>query len=450
MTTVEANFDGLVGPTHNYAGLAPGNLASERNRGAVSSPRRAALQGLAKAKRLADMGVEQHVLPPLDRPDPCSLRALGFTGSDAEIIKAAASEAPSLLSAVSSASAMWAANAATVSPSADTADSFVHFTPANLAFNHHRALEAPAMTRVLRSVFADPSRFKVHDALPSTPKLFDEGAANHSRITTRHSEPGIELFCFGCPSSARHALDCGAMRHPPRQGEEASRAIARRHGVTGGRARFVRQNQRAIDAGVFHNDVICVGNEDVLFLHEAAYEDAASVVADLNEAMHGELRSVVITEAELGLDDLVSSYLFNSQIITIPGRDGLGRMVLIAPLEVEQNPAAKAAADRLVAEAPEVDTVEFVDVRESMRNGGGPACLRLRVALTGEEREALGGRTRLDDRLHRELASWASTHYRDELNPSDLADPNLLDESRAALDELTSILELGPVYRFQR
>ncbi|MEO0484161.1 MAG: N-succinylarginine dihydrolase [Planctomycetota bacterium] len=450
MSTVELNFDGIVGPTHNYAGLAPGNLASKRNRGAASSPRRAALQGLTKAKQLADLGIEQHVLPPLDRPNPCALRALGFTGTDAEVIATSGIEAPSLLSAVCSASAMWAANAATVSPSADTADAKVHLTPANLAFNLHRGFEAPSMTRVLRSIFADPSCFVVHDALPATPKLFDEGAANHSRITTRHAEPGIELFCFGQHATASDAPDRGAERYQPRQGEEASRAIARRHGVPAARARFVRQSPRAIDAGVFHNDVVCVGNEDVLFVHEAAYDNTAEVIADLNAAMHGELRAVVVTEAELGLDEVISSYLFNSQIVTIPGRDGLGRMVLVAPMETRDTPAAKAAIDRLLAEAPEVGGVAFVDVRESMRNGGGPACLRLRVTLTADERAALAGRTRLDDTLYRELTKWVNRHYRDELRPADLADPALLEESREALDALSALLGLGSLYAFQR
>ncbi|MGA8031441.1 MAG: N-succinylarginine dihydrolase, partial [Casimicrobiaceae bacterium] len=42
------NFDGIPGPTHNYSGLAQGNLAAERNAQQVSNPREAALQGLEK------------------------------------------------------------------------------------------------------------------------------------------------------------------------------------------------------------------------------------------------------------------------------------------------------------------------------------------------------------------------------------------------------------------
>ncbi len=448
MPTLEVNFDGIVGPTHNYAGLSPGNLASEKNAGAVSSPKRAALQGLAKARRLAEMGLEQHVLPPQERPDIAWLRSLGFSGKDADVLTSAASEAPDALAAACSASAMWAANAATVSPGPDTADGRLHLSPANLAFNRHRALEGAFTTAVLRRIFADGAHFAVHGPLTATPRLFDEGAANHTRLAPSHGVPGVELFCFGRPAGAGCDLDCGVKTHPPRQAEEASRALARRHGVRN--AVFARQHPRAIDAGVFHNDVISVGNEDVLLVHELAYDDTGRVIDELRVAM-GEtpLHVVLISEDELSLADAVGTYLFNSQLVTLPGAGGKGRMVLVAPIEVEEHAGARACADRVLAECDAVGAVEYVDVRESMRNGGGPACLRLRVVMTDSQRAALSGRTRLDDALHEELTAWVERHYRDELRPEDLADPALVDECRAALDELTGILRLGAVYPFQ-
>ncbi len=449
MPTCEANFDGIVGPTHNYAGLSPGNLASEKNAGGLSSPRRAALQGLAKAKRLADMGIEQHVLPPQERPDVAWLRSLGFGGEDADVLASAAREAPDALAAACSASAMWAANAATVSPAPDTRDARLHMTPANLAFNRHRALEPAFTTTLLRTVFSDEKHFAVHDPLTPTPRLFDEGAANHTRLGARHDRPGVELFCFGRPAGAGCDLDCGVRVHPPRQAEEASRTIARRHGVR--RPVFARQHPRAIDAGVFHNDVISVGNEDVLLVHDLAYDHTPRVVDELRAAMGDDpLEVVTITEDELSLPDAVGTYLFNSQLVTRPGASGPGRMVLIAPVEVEEHPAARACAERLLDECEAVGGIEYVDVRESMRNGGGPACLRLRVVMTDEQRDAISARTRLDDALHTELTAWVERHYRDTLAPDELADPALLDESRQALDELTRILRLGPIYPFQR
>ncbi|WP_310633547.1 N-succinylarginine dihydrolase, partial [Paraburkholderia sp.] len=139
--TLEANFDGLVGPTHNYAGLSFGNVASQNNEKSVANPRAAAQQGLRKMKRLADLGFAQGVLPPQERPSIRLLRELGFSGKETEAIARAAKDAPELLAAASSASAMWTANAATVSPSADTPDQRVHFTPAHLCSTLHRASE---------------------------------------------------------------------------------------------------------------------------------------------------------------------------------------------------------------------------------------------------------------------------------------------------------------------
>ncbi|USN99351.1 MAG: N-succinylarginine dihydrolase [Phycisphaeraceae bacterium] len=450
MPTVEVNFDGIVGPTHNYAGLSPGNVASDRNRGETSSPKKAAIQGLEKARRLADLGLVQHVLPPHERPDIPSLRVLGFEGSDKQVLATAAREAPDALAAACSASAMWAANAATVSPSPDASDARLHLTPANLAFNRHRSVEPAFATAVLRRIFADETRFAVHDPLPATPRLFDEGAANHTRLARRHADPGVELFCFGRPAGAGSDLDCGVTTHPARQSEEASRALARRHRLDPARTVFARQSPGAIDAGVFHNDVISVGNEDVLLVHERAYDDTPGVIENLRAAMGGPLHVFLVTEGELPLAEAVDTYFFNSQLVTLPGAAGEGRMLLIAPGECEQSPRARECADRLLAECPAVGGVRFVDVRESMRNGGGPACLRLRVVMADAEQAALAARTRLDDALHAELTAWVERHYRDEIRPADLADPALLTETRAALDELSRILDLGPIYPFQR
>ena len=77
------------------------------------------LEGLEKMKFLAGLGVKQAVLPPHERPRLPTLRRLGFTGGDGDILAAVQRVDPTLLAAVSSALAMWAANAATVSPSAD-------------------------------------------------------------------------------------------------------------------------------------------------------------------------------------------------------------------------------------------------------------------------------------------------------------------------------------------
>ena len=373
----EANADGLVGPTHNFAGLSPGNLASEANEGAVSNPRAAALEGLDKMARLAGLGLPQFVLPPHERPATGFLRALGFAGDDAAMLAHARREAPALLAASASASAMWAANAATVTPSADAADGRVHLTPANLVTNLHRSLEPRQTARVLRALLPDPARFTVHDALPSRPQFGDEGAANHVRLCAEEGTPGVNLFVWG-----RGAYEPWSGRHPARQTREAFDAVVRRHGCA--RAVFARQSRAAIDAGVFHNDVVCVGARRTLLFHEAAFEDAAALKAEVRAGAASlfEPEFVEISEAELPLAEAVASYLFNSMLVQPPGED---RLVLVAPVEVREHARARATAERIASANGGVGRVEYVDVRQSMRNGGGPACLRLRLSLTADE-----------------------------------------------------------------
>jgi len=441
---VEVNFDGLPGPTHNYSGLATGNLASERNRASVANPRLAALQGLAKMKALADRGYAQAVLPPHERPDVFALRALGFRGDDASVIASAARDNPPLLAACSSAAAMWAANAATVSPSADTADHRVHFTPANLVSHFHRALEAPTTTRVLRAIFADERRFAVHEPLAASAQFGDEGAANHTRLASDPEKPGIELFVYG-----RVGFDTAAaspLRFPARQTREASEAVARRHGLDAARTLFAQQSPSAIDAGVFHNDVIAVGHDAVLFCHQRAFVDQEAVLVRLSAAVGDAFTPIVVRDADVSVERAVASYLFNSQLLT----RAAGGMLLVAPAECTEDPAVGAFLTRLAGSGGPIREVLTFDLRQSMRNGGGPACLRLRVALTAAEREAIGANVWLDDALHAALVAWVEKHYRDRLSSADLADPALLFEGRRALDELSALLRLGSIYPFQR
>lgn len=444
MSAVEANADGLVGPTHSYVGLSPGNLASERNKGEASNPRAAVLQGLAKMKRLADLGLPQFVLPPHERPFLPALKALGFPGAtDAQIVESAWKTAPAIAAAACSASPMWAANAATVTPSADALDNRVHFSPANLVSNLHRSLEPQQTTRALKRLFPDQRRFAVHDPLPPVSHFGDEGAANHVRLCADHGEPGVNLFVWG-----REAWEHWTGRFPARQTLEASEAVARRHGAH--RPVFARQARSAIDAGVFHNDVVCVGSRTCLLFHERAFEDKALTLEGIRRAADGSFQPefVEISESALPLGDAVRSYLFNSQLISIPGED---RLTLIAPMETQENPAAHAAAEGLVSSNGPIGRVEYLDVRQSMRNGGGPACLRLRVVLTEAELHGTNAFQRMNDALHARLTQWAERWYREQLVPADLADPHLLDESRGALDQLTAILNLGSdFYPFQR
>ena len=440
---VEANADGLIGPTHSYAGLSPGNLASSLNKGEASNPRAAVLQGLEKMKALADLGLPQFVLPPHERPDIPFLRTLGFAGSDAQVLERAWKDAPSFAAAACSASPMWAANAATVTPSADARDGRVHFTPANLVTNLHRSLEHAQTRRALDALFPDADRFAVHDALSSVAHLADEGAANHVRLCADHGAPGVNLLVWG-----REAFQPWDGPYPARQTREASEAVARRHGAAG--VVLAQQSPAAIAGGTFHNDVVCVGARETLFFHELAFQDTSATQDAVRRAADGLFDPIFVevSSADLPLADAISSYLFNSMLIQVPGES---RLTLICPTETRDNPRSHAAAQGLAASNGPIGAVRYVDVRQSMRNGGGPACLRLRVVLTEPELAATNPAMRLTDALHADLSTWANRWYRDELRPADLADPALLDESRGALDELTTILKLSAgFYPFQR
>jgi succinylarginine dihydrolase len=438
---VQLNLDGLPGPSHNYAGLAPGNIASQVSAATVSNPRAAALQGLAKMRALWALGVPQGLLPPHDRPALGVLRRIGFGGRDQQVLARASREAPQLFAACCSASAMWAANAATVSPSADSADGRVHFTPANLAGNLHRAIETPFTARVLQRIFADPARFAHHQPLPALEALGDEGAANHTRLCPAYGEPGVELFVYGRDDAVAPA----PQRFPARQSREASAAVARLHGLAPGRTLLRQQLPEAIDAGVFHNDVIAVGDRDLLFLHQRAFLDQGAALTRLREACSFGLHVVELSEAAVSLAEAVSTYLFNSQLLALAD----GTTALLVPVECAETPRVWAALQALLAGDNPISRVEVVNLRQSMRNGGGPACLRLRVELSETELAAVAPGVLCDGRHLERLEDWVRRHYRDRLAPAELADPALLQESRVALDELTTILGLPALYDFQ-
>lgn len=442
-STREYNFDGLVGPSHNYAGLSFGNVASFSNVKSASNPKQAALQGLAKMRALAARGFAQALLPPQDRPNFRLLRSIGFTGTDAEVLARAYKESPVILACAYSASPMWTANAATVSPSADTQDGRVHFTAANLNNKLHRAFEHAQSARSLRAIFSDDQHFAVHDALPSTPAFGDEGAANHTRLGANHGAPSVELFVYG-----RVEFDPSApspKRYPARQTLEASQAVARLHGLDARRTVYVQQNPDVIDQGVFHNDVIAVGNGNVLFYHEQAFADEEESLSQLRRAVAAtgaDLQALRVDTGQVPIADAVSSYLFNSQLLTKEG----GKMALVIPQECQENRAVSRYLEGLVAGGGPIDELIHFDLRQSMRNGGGPACLRLRVALTEIEARAMRQGVIMTEALYHRLVQWVEKHYRDHLEPGDLADPQLALEVHAALEELTIILNLPGLY----
>lgn len=441
MKAREVNFDGLVGLTHHYAGLSFGNEASTKHRFQVSNPKLAAKQGLLKMKALADAGFPQAVIPPQERPNVAVLRQLGFSGTDEQVVEKAGTQTPHLLSAASSASSMWVANAATVAPSADTLDGKVHLTVANLNNKFHRATEAETTERVLRAIFNHDAHFEVHQALPQVAMFGDEGAANHNRLGGDYGDPSLQLFIYGREEGGHAA----PTRYPARQTLAASQAVARLNQVNPSQVIFAQQNPHVIDQGVFHNDVIAVSNRQVLFCHEQAFAHQEKLLATLHERVHGFTPVQVPAEA-VSVQDAVETYLFNSQLLS---RDD-GSMMLVLPQESRDHKGVWRYLTELVKADNPIDELRVFDLRESMANGGGPACLRLRVVLTQDEMQAVNPAVMMNDTLFTRLNDWVDRYYRDRLTQTDLVDPQLLREGREALDALSTILQLGSVYPFQR
>jgi succinylarginine dihydrolase len=417
MALVEINFDGIVGPSHNYAGLSLGNLASTRNAGQLSQPRRAALEGIEKMRANLALGLAQGILLPHPRPDRRWLAELGTTIERAE---------PALAANAMSASAMWAANAATVSPAPDANDGKCHLTVANLRTMPHRSHEWPATLAQLQLAFGDAARFAVHGPIP--PAFGDEGAANHMRLAAAHGEAGVEIFVFGVSGGG----------FPARQHIEASKAIARRHQLDPERTLFVAQSEAAIAAGAFHNDVVAVANERVLLAHEKAFTDTPALIAQCARLVPG-FEYVEVADGDVRLADAVSSYLFNAQLVTPPD----GEVTLIVPTEARETPSVWNWIERHLAGNGPIRRVEVVDVRESMANGGGPACLRLRVVADPAtvDPRFLVDPARLDSIAEVVRRHWPEQIHNDELQQVALI--NDIERARAALLEALDLADLA-------
>jgi succinylarginine dihydrolase len=409
---VEINFDGIIGPSHNYAGLSLGNLASARNAGDVSSPRAAALQGVDKMRANLERGLVQGLFVPLPRPATRWLEALGTDLSAAD---------PVIAANAMSASAMWAANAATVSPAPDSADGKCHLTVANLRTMPHRSHEWPDTLAQLRIAFAHPA-FAVHRPVPSA--FGDEGAANHMRLAATHGEPGVEVFVFGVAGGP----------FPARQHVEASRAVARLHALDPSRVIFAAQSEQAIAAGAFHNDVVAVANGPVLFAHERAFADKAALLERLAASVAG-FEYVEVSDADVPLRDAIKSYLFNAQLVTTPD----GAMTLVAPTECRDTPSVARWIERHLASNGAIRRVDFVDVRQSMANGGGPACLRLRVAC---DPDTVDPRFLVDGAKLNRLSAVIAAHWPERIATGELRDPALIEQIVGARRALLDALDL--------
>ncbi len=432
----DVNFDSLVGPTHHFGGLGVGNLASQSHRGDVARPRAAALQGIAKMRCCVALGARQAILPPQRRPVLRILERLGFQGAAADLLQQARSQSPALLSAVWSASSMWTANAATVSPGSVTADGKTHLTIANLSSSLHRSLEPAQTMRLFRRVFRDPS-FVIHAPLPGTFALRDEGAANHLWLHDKTGTRGLDVFVYGSDGTdgtlgkqfmARHSL-------------AASQAIARIHRLDPRNVFFLRQHPAAIDAGAFHNDVVATSRGSMWLHHQYAYIDAESTI-DAIEArfkkVTGEaLIRIEVAQTNLSLDEAVQSYLFNSQLLS---RDNDSQaLIMLCPSQVHEISSTRTELERLISKTDQIVSCEFVELRESMSNGGGPACLRLRVPMTQSQWDRLPVNLCWSESLANELCAVIQTHYPETLVIDDLVNVELIEQASLAVDAIERV-----------
>jgi succinylarginine dihydrolase len=409
----EINFDGIVGPSHNYAGLSLGNIASASHKGSASYPRAAALQGVAKMRANMERGLAQGFLLPLPRPNFALLDDLAVDGTSDR----------ALLAAAWSASSMWTANAATVSPAPDTADGRCHLTPANLVTMLHRGQEWRDTQAQLKLAFGDTRHFAVHEAVP--PSFGDEGAANHMRLCESHGQPGVEVFVYGRPGG----------RFPARQHEQASRAVARKHGLDPARCVFIEQNPAAIEAGAFHNDVVAVANQTVLFTHEQAFADRK----DAYEAMHAAFPALHVVEvpaSAVSLEEAIRTYLFNAQLVSLPS----GEMALVVPSECQESASVWAWCERMLASNGPIRQVIPVDVRQSMANGGGPACLRLRVVA---DPATVDARFLLDEAKAQRIESVIAQAWPERIEPEEIGSEKLAKTVIEAREALLAVLSLN-------
>ncbi|MCY2983790.1 MAG: N-succinylarginine dihydrolase [Planctomycetota bacterium] len=417
---IEINIDGMIGPTHHFGGLGVGNIASHASQNQISNPREAALEGLAKMERVAGLGVAQYYLPPPTRPNWQWLETIGYSGDRRDLLRRCYDESPRLLSAAYSSAFMWTANAATVAPASDTSDGRLHLVPSNLCSNLHRGQEAAERRDQLRQMFREVPNCDVHEPLPSVWALRDEGAANHMRLCGPDGQKAIHLFVYGQSDESMSA------KFFSRQSEQAARSVARRMSLRDDDCVFVQQTAQAIDAGVFHNDVIAMSNGGVMIYHELAFENSDSTIECINQKFERKTGANLfcrsVNDSELPIAEAVRSYLFNSQLISVENENAGGDMELICPTNCCDSSAVSNLLRGWIEEAGNpIRGVRYMPLGQSMKNGGGPACLRLRVMLSPTQLKEVDDRFMVTEERLIKLRTEVNNWYPGSIELSDLA-----------------------------
>jgi len=469
---VEVQFDGIIGPTHHFGGLGVGNVASLASRAKESYPRAAALEGAAKMDLVASLGIPQFFLPPLVRPNWDFLVRCGLIDSkqrfdrakQVEALRRCAEESPMLLSAAYSSSFMWTANAGTFCPGTDASDGVSRLVLANLSSSLHRGMEAVERYQQFSDLFRGCEKVQVCLPIPAVDPLRDEGAANHMRFAAPHamqSSLGLHVFVHGISHhgiSHHGASNLPEVRHGggavdgagtvsslgnsfrSRQSSLASHAVSNFMRLPVGQRIYALQSRKAIDAGVFHNDVIATSNRNLFLYHADAFENGDRIVDEIlasYEKLFGEpIYSIRINADSIPLNEAVQTYLFNSQIVSLPN----GGMHMVCPAHCEQSSAVRELIGSWVRDARNpICGVNYVHLNESMANGGGPACLRLRMDwptgwLTGSSMPSLA-KYRWDDGASQKIKDWIARFYPERLVFEDFQRIDFADHVASAVRE---------------
>lgn len=436
-TLVEVNLDSLIGLGHHFGGLSPGNLASTTHKNELSNPQAAALQGLEKAWLLQTITSRQLLLPPLLRPHESLLQTAGFIGSYESAMARALEVEPDLVSAIWSSSFVWTANLGIFTPSCDSASGKSHLTLANLCTNLHRSLESGERFESLQKWLS--GAINVHAPLPSSLSLADEGAANHTRFfSLTNPECGLHHFVYGLsPEGTPHSQKTSI--YPARQSLRAAQWIARRHELIENHVMYTQQNPNVIDQGVFHNDVICTGHGSFLLCHEQAFVHGMNEVDLLRrrfQELTGDALCVeLVSSQQLSVELAVKTYLFNSQLVLTPQGP-----VIIAALECERHPQTYTLLQDL-KQRWSLAGLYFVDLTQSMHNGGGPACLRLRLPMKPSQYQKLSA-FHLTPKRYQQLKTLIEKDYPTQLTKSMLIDKSYRDHAVAVQEKILQIFGL--------
>ncbi|HXW60688.1 MAG TPA: N-succinylarginine dihydrolase [Myxococcota bacterium] len=237
---------------------------------------------------------------------------------------------------------------------------------------------------------------------------------------------------------------------PARQSLLASEAIARLHRLDSEYVLNIEQNPDSIDAGAFHNDVVSVINENVMLVHELAFLNQREIIKIIKERyqhLFGQKPHIIeVSEKDVPLREAVSSYIFNSQLLS---KDN-GKMLLFAPNECLENEHTRKIIENIVLKDKYIDEAQYFNISESMANGGGPACLRLRIVLNEKELASIKQGVIFSESLYQRLKSIIEQYYVDRFELKDLFDQKFLQSTKEALDQISEALDLGALYNFQR